>query len=203
MVEHIVNCPACIEGELQILSDQMDIPHFGEIIISTMICSTCGYRSSDIIPLKSSSPMRYILKIDRPSKMDIRVVRSGSSTVIVPEIGARMDPGSSSEGYVTNVEGVLRRFLDILLQLRRDLTASSDDPQIKSERIEILIALLEAFIRSDIDNAEPITLIIEDPLGNSAIISENGDDLIKEPLADDEIAELLSSKKEKDIITEL
>jgi zinc finger protein len=205
MVEHIVKCPACTEGKVQILSDQIDIPHFGEIMISTLICPNCGYRSSDIVPLKNSSPMRYILKVDDLEKLKVRVVRSGSSTVIIPEIGARIDPGVFSEGYVTNVEGILKRFQDILFQILRDSVASSGSGKepTKEDQIKELIKLLGSYLEGNIPENRNLTLIIEDPLGNSAIIPDEDTDIVTEPLLEEEIAEMLSTRMDKDIITDL
>ncbi|MBP3800305.1 MAG: hypothetical protein ILA19_04935, partial [Bacilli bacterium] len=36
--------------------------------------------------------------------LSVRVVRSQSATVTIPEIGVKVEPGPKSEGYVTNVE---------------------------------------------------------------------------------------------------
>jgi len=204
MEEHVLKCPACKEGVLTVLSDQVDIPHFGEVSVSTMVCPGCGYRSSDVIPLKRSSPMRYIFKIDGPEKMKVRVVRSGSSTVQIPQIGARIDPGRFSEGYITNVEGIFQRVLNILNQLLRDFTSSLGEEDL-SDRIKMtndLIGLLGSFIDGDINRNEPLTLILEDPYGNSAIIPDDDMDVVKEPLTDDEIAKMLEFQSDNDLIEE-
>ena len=134
--------------------------------------------------------------------MNMRIVRSGSSTVKIPQIGARIDPGLFSEGYVTNVEGILIRFRDILHQILRDIE-SSDDTNENRMRVIEFIELLGGYIHGNFPQGQTLTLIIEDPLGNSAIISEEEGDFIKEPLKEDEVAEILSSKQEKDIIKEL
>jgi len=151
MDNHVVKCPACLDGDLQVLSDQVVIPHFGDVLISTLLCPRCGYRSSDIVPLEKLPPRRYVLQIDGPQQMKIRIVRSGSSTVKIPEIGARIDPGLFSEGYVTNVEGILQRFQKILYQLLRDFTSSYDEPdsEEKIKRTRDLIDSKEEALTDD------------------------------------------------------
>ena len=53
-----IKCPGCNDGELDIVNDEMKIPHFGNVHISTLICPNCGYRSSDIVPIESGEPSR-------------------------------------------------------------------------------------------------------------------------------------------------
>ncbi len=205
MDDHVVKCPACLDGDLQVLSDQIVIPHFGDVLISTLLCPRCGYRSSDIVPLEKLPPRRYVLQIDGPQQMKIRIIRSGSSTVKIPEIGARIDPGLFSEGYVTNVEGILQRFQDILYQLLRDFTSSYDEPdsEEKIKRTRDLIDRLDAFKNDTELEQDKITLIIEDPYGNSAILGEEGDNIKEEALTDDEIIQMLDLKNEKNDISDL
>ena len=50
------------------------------------------------------------------------MVRSSSCTVSIPELDLEVNPGTSSTGYVSNVEWVLHRFKDIIAMVERDLT---------------------------------------------------------------------------------
>jgi len=200
-----VKCPACVVGELKIITDQTNIPHFGDIVISTMICQECGYRTTDIIPVEMRPPKRFTIIIDDPDKLNMRIVRSGTSSVSIPEIGARLDPGLFSEGFITNVEGVLRRFQDILMQLLRDMEDPlSSEPNIeKKQHAMELIELLGSFINGDLPSEKVLTIVLEDPMGNSAIISSEDGIIKEEELTDEEISALLGSRSEKDLITEL
>ncbi|MFO8050548.1 MAG: ZPR1 zinc finger domain-containing protein [Thermoplasmatota archaeon] len=196
MEKTIVRCPACIQGVLDIDRKEIEIPHFGEVMISTLMCGSCGYRSSDVIPLTARTPKKYKIKVDGPDKLSARVVRSGTSTVIIPELGARIDPGSFSEGFITNVEGVLVRFRDILVQIKKELSHAEQEEAI-SDRIssfQDLLDRLEGIINGGKFD-EPITLVIEDPLGNSVIVSDEENVVLEEPLSDDEVLELMNSDK--------
>ncbi|MGA1792731.1 MAG: ZPR1 zinc finger domain-containing protein [Thermoplasmatota archaeon] len=200
-----VKCPACIVGELNIISEQLKVPHFGDVVISTMICDKCGYRTSDVIPVEIRPPKRFSIVIDRPEKLNTRIVRSGTSTVRIPEIGARLDPGLFSEGFITNVEGVLRRFRDILMQLLRDLQdpGLAHDQEKKRDHAIELIEVLGSYVEGDPPSNRPLTIILEDPMGTSAIISQDDGDVKEEDLTKEEITDLLESRIEKDLITEL
>ncbi|MFW3146724.1 MAG: ZPR1 zinc finger domain-containing protein [Thermoplasmatota archaeon] len=204
MTEEELTCPACAGERLFINQEQLDVPHFGELMISTLICSRCGFRSTDVIPLQSRPPKRHTCRIDGPDKLRLRVVRSGSSTVIIPEIKARVDPGLYSEGYISNIEGAMVRFLGILEQLKRDLENSPGDISIQ-ERLSVtdgLISRLRSITEGD-DYTDPLTLVLEDPYGNSAIIPEKEEDVEEELLSDSEVALLLEGIKERNTIEEI
>ncbi len=124
----------------------------------------CGFRFADTLILAQGAPMRYELELENQEDLNSRVVRSTSGTIRIPELGIDVEPGSISESYVTNVEGVLDRILDVVM------TATKwhiEDPEKYSLGLDIQQALRDA-----IDGQKKLTLIIEDPMGNSAIISE-------------------------------
>lgn len=156
------SCPLCHE-DLIINWQGDDIPYFGEVMHITSRCE-CGFRFADTLILAQGSPMRYELELGDQEDLNSRVVRSTSGTIRIPELGIDVEPGSISESYVTNVEGVLDRILDVVM------TATKwhiEDPEKYSLGLDIQQALRDA-----IDGQKKLTLIIEDPMGNSAIISE-------------------------------
>ena len=74
-----------------------------------------------------------------------------------------VEPGVASDGYVSNIEGVLQRFKKIL-EAERD-TADEDDVRKKAKNLLKKLWKVEC-------GDEELKIIIEDPSGNSAIISE-------------------------------
>ena len=74
-----------------------------------------------------------------------------------------VDPGVASEGYVSNVEGLLERFKKIL-ESERD---NADDEDVRKKAKNLLKKLWKIEL-----GEEKVKIIIEDPSGNSAIISE-------------------------------
>ena len=161
--EMVIKCPACsIEGEAKSIMKEIEIPHFGKVMETTIQCPSCGFKHSDIIALEQNDPAKYVLKINK-NTLTVRVVRSQSATVSIPEIGVKVEPGPKSEGYVTNVEGILNRFEDAV---KKALNLFDDDEsQINGKNI---LAKIEELKNGD----ETATLIIQDPFGQSNIVSD-------------------------------
>ena len=110
--EMVIKCPACsVEGLAKSIMKEIEIPHFGKVLETTIQCPKCGFKHSDIIALEQNDPAKYVIEINK-NNLSVRVVRSQSATVSIPEIGVKVEPGPKSEGYVTNVEGILTRFED-------------------------------------------------------------------------------------------
>ena len=172
-------CPVC-SSEMDFNWETKEIPHFGEAMIIAGVCC-CGYRHSDTILLSQKEPARYILTVSSPEDLDARVIRSSSGTIRVPELGIDVEPGPASEGYVSNVEGVLNRIRDMVEFATRSACEAGDLE--KTERggqiqENMKMALLGQF---------NLTVMIEDPLGNSAIVSEKA---VRSALTEEEIAGL-------------
>ncbi len=162
--EMIIKCPACNNQEVaKSIMREIEIPHFGKVLETTIICDSCGFKHSDIIALEQNDPAKYILKINKDN-LATRVVRSQSATVSIPELGVKVEPGPKSEGYVTNVEGVITRFEDALKQA---LHLFNDDTSQKNAKL-----ILED-LKSIINGQKTATLIIEDPFGQSNIVSDD------------------------------
>jgi zinc finger protein len=112
--------------------------------------------------LSESEPVGYSCPIEGIDDLSIRVVRSSRGMVDIPELGVRIEPGPACEGFITNVEGVIARVDGVLEGV---LTWAEGEEREKAEELRASIAEIRA-------GTMPVTLIIEDPSGNSAIISE-------------------------------
>jgi len=154
-------CPLCgREAATNWVQD--NIPFFGEVMHITSMCE-CGFRYSDTLIMAQHKPVHYEMAVRTPDDIDARVVRSTSGTIRIPELGVDIEPGPSSESFISNIEGVLDRVANILEMVIR---WNEDD---KTPRAEELLNNIEKTKAGEFE----ITVIIEDPLGNSAIISEN------------------------------
>jgi len=140
-----------------------NIPHFGDIMYISARCE-CSFRFADSMILSSKEPMRYEISVEALEDLNARVIRSTSGTIHIPEMGIIIEPGTVSESYITNIEGVLQRVQSVLT------TASKwvQEDEEKFARSQELLCMLEEVI----EGKKKITVIIEDPLGNSAIISK-------------------------------
>jgi zinc finger protein len=157
-----------------------EIPHFGEAMIIAGICC-CGYRHSDTILLGQKEPARHTLKVSSPEDLDARVIRSSSGTIRVAELGIDVEPGPASEAYVSNVEGVLNRIRDMVEFATRSAQEAGDLE--RTERGRQILENMKMVSKGQFN----LTVIIEDPLGNSAIVSEKA---VRSALTEEEIAGL-------------
>ena len=162
--EMVIKCPACsVEGLAKSIMKEIEIPHFGKVLETTIQCPKCGFKHSDIIALEQNDPAKYVIEINK-NNLSVRVVRSQSATVSIPEVGVKVEPGPKSEGYVTNVEGILTRFEDAVKKALNLL----DDEQSQKNAKHTLKQIEE--LKKGNGTA---TLIIMDPFGQSNIVSEN------------------------------
>lgn len=155
-------CPICTK-EIQYLYQTEEIPYFSEILIISALCPSCGWRYVDTQLLKNAEPSRWELTIESPEDMMVRVIRSMTGVISIPELGIRIDPGPACEGFISNVEGVLDRVEKVLTNLHN--WAESDG---EKERVHNLQGKLQEVREGRL----PVTLVIDDLSGNSAIIAD-------------------------------
>jgi zinc finger protein len=156
-------CPFCQEKTLTLLEHEMEVPFFGPCYIFSMDCSSCKYHKADVESDEERDPSRYTLEITSEEDLKIRVVKSSFATIKLPHI-TTIESGGASNGYVTNVEGILNR-------IKKQIEVVRDDPENDDEDRKKAKNLLKKLIRI-MWGQEKAKLIIEDPTGNSAIISE-------------------------------
>jgi len=159
-----IDCPQCGKKAEAIESEE-EIPHFGKILITAMNCPKCGYRLNDVMCLDIKAPKEYSASIRNEKDQRIKVVKSSSATVKIPELGVTIEPGPIAQGYITNVEGVLDRVEAVVL-----LAINSKEEGEANEK-----ALAEKELRrvQDARNGKfPFTIKILDPFGNSALIGK-------------------------------
>ncbi len=157
------NCPVCNQKTLILKQDEIDIPHFGKVFVFSMNCSSCLYHQSDIESLEVKEPIRCTLEINSEQDMKIKVIKSSFATVKIPQLKMSVTPGPVSEGYISNVEGVIDKFKDVI-ESERDTT---EDENVKIAAKNLLKKIWKVKL-GDI----PVKLVIEDPSGNSAILSD-------------------------------
>jgi zinc finger protein len=155
-------CPCC-NTDIDYLYKTENIPYFSDILIISAICPGCGYKFIDTQLLKHGEPARYTVAVESEADLAIRVVRSMSASIEIPELGVRIDPGPQCQGFVSNVEGVLDRIEEVVKGALRW------GNEVEKENAA---ALLADIVRVKAGTF-PVTLMLEDPNGNSGIIAEN------------------------------
>ena len=183
-------CPTCkSEGSLKLLSMSSEIPYFGEHTQITLSCDKCGMRQTDFIPSEERGALSFTLSIEKDEHLQARIVRGSSGTVRIPELDLEVSPGTQSTGYVSNVEGVVNRFIDIIRmmmrQIRTDIEGGESDDEQNLEKLFQLEMALTALAKGEL--LGDLSLEILDPRGHSII---GHDDAIKRALSVEEVAQL-------------
>jgi len=171
----MIPCPAC-GRDINIVTVTHDVPYFGTVLLTSISCE-CGFKHADSIVTSIKEPVRFTIKINR-NTLFTKVIRSTSGTIRILELGVDIEPGPASQAFVTNLEGVLARVEDIVRMAR--LWAESEEKVARCD--EILKK-----IKNTVGGSDELTLILEDPFGNSLILSDKA---VREKIASEEVASL-------------
>lgn len=155
-------CPMCGKNSLSLMESEKDIPFFGRVYIFSMNCEECKYHKADVESNEKHEPSKYTFEITTEEDMKVRVVKSSEATIKLPRIGS-IEPGTAANGYITNIEGVLNRIKHQIEEIKN----SSDEKEDVKKAKNLLKKITKIMW-----GQEPAKLIIEDPSGNSAIISD-------------------------------
>ena len=157
-------CPFCLKKTLTLREAEREIPYFGKIAIFSMTCENeeCEYHKSDLEALEKKPAVKNSFKVEKEEDLNVRVIKSSFAKITIPRIGS-IEPGEASNGYITTIEGVINRIKKQIENIR-DLAEDNSD---KKKAKNLLKKLNKVLMGS-----EELTINIEDPTGNSAIISD-------------------------------
>jgi zinc finger protein len=155
-------CPMCGKKELTLAEGQSEVPYFGKIFVFSMHCSACHYHKADVEASEHHEPARYTFEVNGKDDLTVRVVRSSEGSIKIPHVGS-LEPGPNAEGFITNIEGIIEKFKK-QIEVLRD-TAEDDEDKKKAKN------MLKK-LQNVLWGSEKLKIIIEDPTGNSAIVSD-------------------------------
>jgi zinc finger protein len=155
-------CPFCRKKALTMAQREEEIPYFGRVLIFSMNCNECKFHKADVESMEQKEAVKYTIDVTSEDDMNIRVVKSSAATIKVPRI-CTITPGPASNGYVTNVEGILNR-IKVQTEQARDNAEDDEDRKKAKNMVKKLQNIMWG--------RDKTTIIIEDPTGNSAIISD-------------------------------
>ena len=155
-------CPMCNTKNLTLAEAQSEIPFFGKIFVFSMHCSNCHYHKADVEAAEQKEPCKFSFEVDGKDDLSVRVVRSSEGIIKIPHVGS-MEPGVNAEGFVSNIEGVILKFKK-QIELLRDSAEEEEDRKKAKNMLKKLQNVLWG--------SEKLKMSIEDPTGNSAIISD-------------------------------
>jgi zinc finger protein len=155
-------CTFCGKNELTLREDLVEIPHFGKIYVLSMDCTACGYRKSDIEPAEKKEPCKYTFEVSSEDDLNVKIVKSGDAKVKIPHV-ITMEPGPTSSGYITNIEGLLERVKKII----ESSAEGEDDPSAKKKAKNLIKKLNKVLV-----GREKLKITVEDSTGHSVIVSD-------------------------------
>lgn len=158
-------CPLCFKKTLALMEKETEVPYFGKLFLFSMTCSNCKYHKSDIEAAERKEPCKYTFEISDEKDMKVRVVKSAEATVKIPYIST-ITPGPAAQGFVTNIEGILSR-VKYQIETARDTAEDNADRKKAKNLLKKLMKIMCGH--------EKQKIIIEDPSGNSAIISDKAE----------------------------
>ncbi len=163
-------CPFSHEHTLTLTEEDVEVPFFGVCYVFSMNCSSCKYRKSDIEAEEEKEPSKHEFVINGDEDLKVRVVRSSEGTIKIGTLGS-IEPGDGAEGFISNTEGVLERFKKVVEGLKvapEMMDEASEEELANHEKAKDMLKKINRVLMG----SDKITLTIEDPTGNSAIISE-------------------------------
>jgi len=171
-------CPQCSEIGMKMLAMTAEIAYFGEHTQITLVCDSCGWKHTDFIPSDGEKAEFWSISVNSEEKLSVRVIRSSSCTIRIPEMDIEVSPGSSSSGFVTNVEGVILRFEHAVETILR-----GTDPLEESGSFNKAESILTD-LRAIREGSRIVTLVLLDPKGRSQILHEEA---VSRTLSKDEV----------------
>ncbi len=158
-----ISCPSCGKPAF-LLQNSQTVEYFGEVLLSTLSCNHCGLKLNDVWNTSFNQPCSFVAKVNSVSDLKIKIVRSTSGTVEIPELGTIVEPGPLADGYISNLEGLLDRVGAVMAMSARH----AENAKAKSNASKLVrkIALMK-------EGKHPFTVVVKDPFGNSALIGNN------------------------------
>ena len=86
----IIKCPVCEKGDIKITTTKIDIPYYGLAYLITLICDKCNFKTTDVVLDKVNPPTRFITKIKNSDDQTIKIVKSSTAVLTIPEFEVKM-----------------------------------------------------------------------------------------------------------------
>eukprot|EP01117_Protostelium_nocturnum_P001734 TRINITY_DN1213_c0_g1_i1.p1 TRINITY_DN1213_c0_g1~~TRINITY_DN1213_c0_g1_i1.p1 ORF type:complete len:497 (+),score=155.70 TRINITY_DN1213_c0_g1_i1:79-1569(+) len=160
------NCGSCHSpSETRMFA--VNIPYFKEVIIMASTCDYCGYKSSECKAggAISEKGKKLTLRVETVEDLNRDILKSETASIYIPEKDLKLTRGTLG-GRFTTVEGLLQGVKEDLMKTNAFLSGDSGEAERKGKFSKFLDQMDEL-----IEGKEPFTLIMEDPVANSYILS--------------------------------
>ena len=154
-----IDCPNCSK-KCTLRETQHHVENFGKVLLSSLSCQNCGFRFNDVSCMQFSGPKAFEARIEKTEDLETKIIRSSSGAIRIPELGVEITPGVQAEGYISNIEGLLDRIEAVVESALKE--------NIAQEKAGNELQLIKDAKKVK----SPFTVILEDPLGNSALVGK-------------------------------
>ncbi|XP_066249416.1 zinc finger protein ZPR1 [Euwallacea similis] len=166
------NCPGC-GTPCQTNMKMTNIPHFKEVIIMATTCDACGNKTNEVKSGAGIEPQGVHIEVDVQNKADLTrdVLKSETCDLEIPQLELTVGPHALG-GRFTTVEGLI---LAIKNQLNDPTTShifGDSKDRTAVEQFEHFLTKLDEVLENKIN----ITIVLDDPCGNSYIQSMKDED---------------------------
>nr|CAH7746194.1 unnamed protein product [Callosobruchus chinensis] len=167
------NCPNC-HSPCQTNMKMTNIPHFKEVVIMATNCEACGHRTNEVKSGSGIEPKGLKIEVKVTSRDDFSrdVLKSETCSLSIPELELEVGPHALG-GRFTTVEGLILAVKDQLLDSKcsHHMFGDSIEPKAK-EQYKEFIKKFDGIL----DGKMAVTIVLDDPAGNSYIQSMRDDD---------------------------
>uniref|UniRef100_A0A7J3ZIS9 ZPR1 zinc finger domain-containing protein n=1 Tax=Fervidicoccus fontis TaxID=683846 RepID=A0A7J3ZIS9_9CREN len=156
--EVISDCPLCGSSNTYTVRQMVYVvPRVGPTLIASGRCSSCGFRSTWILPMETSGEREIRIEVSKPGDLNRLVLVGENTDVLIPELELEFLSSELEPGYITTVEGILLRFYEKLEWLCH--------VEYRAECEEKLRELREA-----LEGSKRLTIVLRDRYGRSALL---------------------------------
>ncbi|XP_058461660.1 zinc finger protein ZPR1 [Malaya genurostris] len=162
-------CPEC-SADCETNMKLTKIPHFKEVVIMATVCDNCGTRTNEIKPGGGIEDQGVRIEITVRGRIDFSrdVLKSESCHLKIRELECEVGGGALG-GRFTTIEGLLTAMKDQLVESTGMFMDSNDEDT--KHRLDSFFGKLDEAI----DGNRQLTIVLDDPTGNSYVQSLNDD----------------------------
>ncbi|XP_055527615.1 zinc finger protein ZPR1 [Wyeomyia smithii] len=163
------NCPECAASCVTNMK-LTKIPHFKEVVIMATVCDNCGSRTNEVKPGGGIEEQGVKIEVTVRGKVDFSrdVLESESCKLYIRELECEVGGGALG-GRFTTIEGLLTAMKEQLVE-STGMFMDSNDEKTKN-RMDVFFGHLDAAI----EGSKQLTIVLDDPTGNSYVQSLNDD----------------------------
>ncbi|XP_044746422.1 zinc finger protein ZPR1 [Coccinella septempunctata] len=167
VLQFATNCPGC-NAPCETNMKMTNIPHFKEVLIMATVCDVCGLRTNEVKSGGGIEPKGLHIEVTVNSKEDFSrdVLKSETCHLGIPELDLEVGPNALG-GRFTTVEGLISAVKEQLSDPKHShMFGDSIEKESKDKFQEFLKKFDEI-----LDGKFKVTIVLDDPAGNSYIQS--------------------------------